>query len=215
MQRYYAARAPEYDRIYQKPERQLDLAALRLWLPPLFADTYLLEIACGTGYWTQFIAPAAAAVLAIDAAPETLRIARERVPQAHVKFVLGDAYDLPHRQNKLTAAFAGFCFSHVPITRRRAFLEGLSAVLSPGARVVLLDNQYVEGSSTPISERDADGNCYQTRKLANGSQHRVLKNFPAEQELHAAIVGIGAAATFKPFGYYWVFQYTNHANHNS
>ena len=69
MQRYYAARAPEYDRIYQKPERQLDLAALRLWLPPLFAGTYLLEIACGTGYWTQFIAPATATVLAIDAAP--------------------------------------------------------------------------------------------------------------------------------------------------
>ena len=37
MHDYYASRAPEYDRVYLKPERQSDLDAIRRWLPPLFA----------------------------------------------------------------------------------------------------------------------------------------------------------------------------------
>ena len=36
MQAYYAARAAEYDRIYQKPERQADLRAIEAWLSPFF-----------------------------------------------------------------------------------------------------------------------------------------------------------------------------------
>lgn len=35
----------------------------------------------------------------------------------------------------------------------------------------------------PISERDTDGNTYQTRTLNDGSLHRVLKNFPSADEV--------------------------------
>jgi hypothetical protein len=33
MHEYYAVRAPEYDRVYKKPERQQDLRAIERWLP--------------------------------------------------------------------------------------------------------------------------------------------------------------------------------------
>jgi hypothetical protein len=56
---YYAARAAEYDRVYEKPERRNALTALRDWLPPRVAGHRLLEVACGTGYWTQLVAPVA------------------------------------------------------------------------------------------------------------------------------------------------------------
>lgn len=108
---YYAARAAEYDRIYAKPERQADLAALRGWLPPQFAGKHVLEVACGTGYWTQFIAPVAADVLALDAAHETLAIAQRRTTgrgQGKLRFVVGDAYQLPLLAGQFNAAFAGF-----------------------------------------------------------------------------------------------------------
>ena len=55
---YYAARAGEYDRIYQKPERQVDLRKIESWLQTTLAGRAVLEIACGTGYWTQFYSPA-------------------------------------------------------------------------------------------------------------------------------------------------------------
>jgi demethylmenaquinone methyltransferase/2-methoxy-6-polyprenyl-1,4-benzoquinol methylase len=207
MQAYYAARAREYDRVYAKPERQADLRAIERWLPPLFAGARVLEVACGTGYWTQFIATVASQVLAVDVAAQTLAIARGRVPQPLVEFVVGDAYVLPARAAQFDAAFAGFWFSHVPQSRQLEFLRGLHVTLRPGARVVLLDNRYVEGSSSPVTSRDADGNTYQTRSLSDGTAHRVLKNFPSGQELQALIARLGSNATITTWPYYWALAY--------
>jgi len=207
LQSYYAARADEYDEVYRKPERQADLRQIEQWLPALLAGETVLEVACGTGYWTQFIAPVATAVVAIDAAAETLRIAEGRLAAGNVRFEIGDAYALP-RQRGCTAAFAGFWFSHVEIERQREFLAGLNAALVPGARVVLLDNLFVEGSSSPIADQDGAGNTYQSRKLRDGSSHRVLKNFPSESQLRAlADEGLGVAATYQCWAYYWAFEY--------
>jgi demethylmenaquinone methyltransferase/2-methoxy-6-polyprenyl-1,4-benzoquinol methylase len=208
LQSYYAARADEYDGVYQKPERQPDLRRIEQWLPSVFPGSTVLEVACGTGYWTRLIAPAAAAVVALDSAPETLRIAEQRVGARNVQFQVGDAYALPRSGRAFDAAFAGFWFSHVPIERQREFLLGLNAALDPGARVLLLDNLFVEGSSSPIAEDDAHGNTYQKRSLRDGSTHRVLQNFPTEAQLRAlAQGGLGDAAAYRRWTYYWAFEY--------
>ncbi|TSA11872.1 MAG: class I SAM-dependent methyltransferase [Betaproteobacteria bacterium] len=207
LQSYYAARAAEYDRIYLKPERQADLRAIEQWLPPKFAGARVIEIACGTGYWTQFIAPVAAQVLAIDAAPETMAIARHRVAHGNVDFRAGDAYALPQDAGRFGAAFAGFWFSHIPKARRREFMLGLSALLEPGASVVFLDNRYVEGSSTPLNAPDARGDTFQSRRLDDGSTHEVLKNFPTELELRELVSGLGLHPAYTAWEYYWAFEY--------
>ncbi|BEU96880.1 class I SAM-dependent methyltransferase [Acidovorax sp. DW039] len=203
MQDYYAARAKEYDQIYAKPERQADLRQMEAWLPSALAGRNVLEIACGTGYWTQFYAPQAQAVLAMDGAPQTLEIARTRVP-ANVTLAQGDAYQLAAlEQRPWDAAFAGFWWSHIPRTRISAFLQGLHSVLQPGAKVVFMDNRYVPGSSTPISEPDADGDTYQQRPLRDGSTHRVLKNFPSREELLACVADDSANAQVTEWDYFW------------
>jgi ubiquinone/menaquinone biosynthesis C-methylase UbiE len=207
MHTYYAARANEYDSIYRKPERQADLRLIESWLPAQFLGKQVLEVACGTGYWTQFIAPCASRLVALDAAAETIRIAETRVPRDKVDFVVGDAYALPSGLGRFDAAFAGFWFSHVPKSRRQQFLAGLGRVLEPGASVVLLDNSFVQGSSSPISELDDEGNTFQMRVLNDGTQHRVLKNFLTEQELRAAIAGLGVAGKFHQWSYFWAFEY--------
>jgi demethylmenaquinone methyltransferase/2-methoxy-6-polyprenyl-1,4-benzoquinol methylase len=208
MQSYYASRANEYDRVYAKPERQRDLREIEQWLPSVLRGEAVFEVACGTGYWTQFIAPVASSVLAIDSAPEMLRIAERRVKAGAVTFEVGDAYALPHRAAKLTAAFAGFWFSHVPLERQAEFLHGLNASLQSGAKVVLLDNLFVQGSSSAISERDVAGNTYQSRTLGDGSTHCVLKNFPTEAQLLSLVAGgIGASAAYRRWEYFWAFEY--------
>nr|MDP2192882.1 methyltransferase domain-containing protein [Rhodoferax sp.] len=207
MEFYYASRASEYDDVYLKPERQRDLRDIEKWLPPIFAKATVLEVACGTGYWTQFLAPAASRVVGLDASPETLQFARGRVLGENVSFVVGDAYSVPLRLGKFSAAFAGFWFSHVPLGRRSRFLRGLNASLSRGSRVVLLDNRFVEGSSSPISETDAEGNTYQIRKLKDGSTHRVLKNFPTEEELHGSLATAGVHGKLTAWKYFWAFEY--------
>jgi len=207
MHDYYAARAPEYDRVYAKPERQDDLRAMERWLPSRFDGRRVLEIACGTGWWTRFIAPVAAHVLALDAAPETLAIARERLAGERVDLVVGDAYDPPRAAPPYDAAFAGFWLSHVPRARLGEFLRGLHAALCPGARVVFIDNRWVEGSSTPIAERDAAGDTWQVRALADGSSHRVLKNFFDEAGLRALPPRDAQDIGYIAWRHYWALEY--------
>jgi SAM-dependent methyltransferase len=205
---YYAARAAEYERIYQKPERQADLAELRRLVPGYFAGRAVLEIACGTGYWTQFIAPVARSVTAIDINAETLEIAGSKTdPAARVSFEVADIYALPPHYDGFSGAFAGFWWSHVLRADRRPFVESLHRALVPGAVVVALENLYVEGSSTPLSHADADGNTFQRRKLDDGSEHVVLKNFPSEDELRTEIEGVATAVEYTALGYYWLLKY--------
>ncbi len=208
MQDYYAARAAEYDRIYAKPERQDDLRQMEAWLPQVLAGRHVLEVACGTGYWTQFMAPVAAGVVALDGAVETLRIARHRIPGAPVRWLQGDAYALPLAAQSFDAAFAGFWWSHIPLDRIDTFLQGLHRTLKPGARVVFVDNLFVPGSSTPIAEHDCDGNTWQLRRLTDGSTHRVLKNFPSRDALLSAVAPWARISEYRVWQHFWALSYS-------
>lgn len=207
MRAYYAARAPYYDDVYGKPERREDIAFLRARLPAVFAGRTVLEVACGTGYWTQHIAPVAAAMTATDAVEEPLALARARPGVARVRFERADAYDLPGALGAFDAAFAGLWLSHVPVERRAGFLASLHRRLSPGAQVVFIDNSEVQLADFPIAERDALGNTYQLRRLKDGTEHRVLKNFPSRAELEAMIAGFGTRPAWRGLANFWLFAY--------
>lgn len=206
---YYARRAGEYEKIFAKPERQPDLAHLRTWLPGLFAGRDVLEIACGTGYWTPLISGVAASILATDINEEVLEIARHKSYAKHnLEFQTADAYALAGVNRRFSAGFAGFWWSHIPKPRVRCFLDCFHSRLSPGARVVFVDNNYVEGSSTPISRQDCDGNTFQKRKLEDGSEFEVLKNFPTETELRASVNELADDIEVTRLQYYWCLRYT-------
>jgi demethylmenaquinone methyltransferase/2-methoxy-6-polyprenyl-1,4-benzoquinol methylase len=201
---YYRRRAAEYEAIYAKPERQTDLAILRQAIPARLRGARVLEIACGTGYWTQLAAEVAAEVVATDLAEEPMQIARSKAYDRPPRFELCDAYSLPHSLGRFDAALAVFWWSHIPRERIAQFLSSLHARLEHGARVVLMDNRFVEGSSTPVSEIDAQGNTYQLRRMGDGSQVRVLKNFPDEAELRSQLP---PALNVKNLEYYWLADY--------
>jgi len=205
---YYAERAAEYDRLYHKPERQSDLRELRSLVQSTFTRASVFEAACGTGYWTEIVARSAASVLATDINEEVLSIARSRLSEVStVTFRRADAYNLPTTLERYDSGLSAFWWSHVPKARLRSFLEGFHRVLKPGARVVFIDNNYVEGSSTPLSRADEHGNTYQTRSLDDGSRHEVLKNFPTGSELRAAIEGMTSEVEVRSLQYYWVLSY--------
>jgi demethylmenaquinone methyltransferase/2-methoxy-6-polyprenyl-1,4-benzoquinol methylase len=95
----------------------------------------------------------------------------------------------------------------VPNARLDEFLQGLHRTLAPGAPVLFADNRYVPGSSTPIARTDAAGNSYQLRKLVDGSEHEVLKNFPTAAELVACGTRFGTAVEVRHLAYYWILRY--------
>lgn len=208
MRAYYAERAPIYDRVYLQPERAHDIAALSRELPAELAGRRVLEIACGTGYWTQHLAPSVAAMTAVDINAEPMAFARQRPGVDAVHFELADAFALPASLGRFNGAFAGLWFSHVPIERRAAFLAGLHERLEPGARVVFIDNNEAQLRDHPIQERDALGNTFQHRTLPDGSVHRVLKNFPQADELRTLLGAQAREVQFRQLQNFWALSYT-------
>lgn len=208
MVEYYARRASEYERIYHKPERQADLQCLRAIMQHTFADRRVLEIACGTGYWTEIIAHTAASVLATDINEEVLAVARAKpIPAGKAVFRRDDVYALAPMPEKFDAGLAAFWWSHIPRARWRGFLESFHRHFAPGARLVFIDNVYVAGSSTPLARTDAEGNTYQTRRLDDGTAHDVLKNFPTPEELRRAVESLATDIHIECLAYFWVLSY--------
>lgn len=180
---YFAKRAATLEQVYAKPERQADLAILKEKVRDALSGHRVLELACGTGYWTAELARSAASVLATDINQKMIDAAMvKNLPAAKVRFALADAYDL-NVEGSFSACFAGFWWSHVKRQEQAAFLEQLRTKLGKDTYLVLIDNVYVEGSSTSIARTDLDGNTYQIRRLDDGTRHEVLKNFPTDSAL--------------------------------
>jgi SAM-dependent methyltransferase len=204
---YYARRAREYDRIYEKPERQADLATLRTALAGAFSGKAVYEVACGTGFWTEVIEPQCSGVFATDHNDEVLVLARARLEgSTKVVFANADAFAPPPAPFPVTAGFAAFWWSHVRRAELRTFLKTFFARLHPGASFIFLDNSYVPGSSTPLCRTDAEGNTFQLRQLTNGERHEVLKNFPDEAEVRAVLADLAAELKWTQLGYYWLIE---------
>ena len=204
MTEYYARRAGEYEEIYEKPERQADLARLRAELPPLLSGHDVLEIACGTGYWTSRIAMQARTVRATDVNEDVLAVARAKanMPRA-VTFVRADAFSLEGVDGAFSAAMVGFWWSHVFLEKRAAFLDVLKAKLMPGALVVMVDNRHVPDSSTAVCRTDKQGNSHQLRTLHDGSRFEVVKNYDTHESIRTAIDRVGTLIRFEELQYYW------------
>jgi SAM-dependent methyltransferase len=202
---YYRARAHEYDAVYDKPDRQADLAELRTGLPELLAGRHVLEVAAGTGYWTDVYADAAASVTATDVNRATLDVARHRRTwPSTVRFVEVDAFELRRVEGTLDATMVGYFWSHLPLDRLEEFLVGLADRLEPGAPAVFIDNRYVEASNSPVTRTDAAGNTYQQRELADGSSWEVLKNFPTVEEIRALLAPLSTTVTIHEVEHYWL-----------
>lgn len=205
---YYKERAGEYEKIYEKPERQQELQYLKSFLQDAFRDKSVLEIACGTGYWTQIISNTAKSIQASDINQAVIDIARSKdYKNSRVEFTIADFQQL-QRDSAKECLFGGFIFSHIPRQEIIGFFDKIINLTLPGGKVILIDNNYSEGSSHPITDTDNEGNTYQTRKLQDGTAHKVLKNFPKEKDLRQHLEGRAIGLKFIDLRYYWVLEFT-------
>lgn len=207
LKRYYADRANEYERVYAIPERQDDLRALRHLFQQTLSGQNVLEVACGTGYWTQPVSETARSILATDVNQEVMELAqRKTYPKSNVRFQLADALTLDGVSGQFTAGFAAFWWSHIKLSELPHFLRAFHAKLGPGRLVLFADNT-LKGTRHPFTRQDDEGNTYQTRRLEDGRQYEVLKNLPTEADLRAYIDGIATDINFTNLTYYWCLSY--------
>lgn len=183
MASYYANLAEKYDQDYVTAEQQDDLEELHERVSDVLTDHRVLELACGTGHWTEHFAESAASVLATDINPEMLEQAKAKgLPADKVQFRLMDAFEID-ADGDFTACFAGFWWSHVKRQEQAGVLAMLRKKLGKDGLVVLVDDCHVESDSTTIARTDLDGNTYQLRTLPNGKRCEVLKNYPTDSAL--------------------------------
>lgn len=178
----------------------------------IFADKQVLEIACGTGYWTEIIAKNAKSILATDINETVIEVAGSKdFSGKEVSFALADIYQFPDLK-KFESLFGGFIWSHILLQDLDQFLSTVSSLVVPGGTIVFMDNLFVEGSNHPITQQDEHGNTYQTRKLEDQSSHLVLKNFPTEAFIREKLKELAADIQFFNLTYYWILCYTKRVN---
>lgn len=211
MQAYYGARAEEYERIYHREdaEFQQELALLADVIKKQVKGRRVLEIACGTGYWTQIAAETATQLVGIDIRPEVLQIAQSKTwPKGNAAFREGDAYELSEIKGDFDYGLANFWFSHIPRNRIENFLQGFHERLGSGAHVFIADNMYVAGRGGELITREDSEDTYKRRELADGSQHEILKNYFTYEELNDIFRPISQHLRIFVGGSFWYVSYT-------
>lgn len=183
LERYYAALSSGYDETagYNSPEAEELRIPIKKRFREIFRGRNVLEIACGTGYWTEVIAGSAKSVLATDINPSVISKASERCRDLkNVGFRVADAYTLDGVPSGFDAAFAHWWWSHVPRAKLGTFLEVLHGRLDPGSLVLFRDHLAFDWFE-PAGE--IDGNHMETRKLPGGGTVDIVKNYPSKAEI--------------------------------
>lgn len=205
---YYERRAGEYDRIYGLAHWQHDLAVLDDLVTTFAAGRRVLEIACGTGYWTERLARRAIRVCGVDVNGSTLSLARARPYEpAPVALIQANVYRTLPLRPRYDAGFAGLWLSHVDRARMGAFLDTFHTALAPGAAVMLFDERESEERAGATARIDAAGNRYEKRRLADGSRFEIVKNWYGEAALDALFGARGHAFWYRQLEHFWVCGY--------
>jgi SAM-dependent methyltransferase len=204
---FYAKTASNHDRIYDKAERQEDLEAMRGHVAEVLRGHTVLELACGTGYWTRIIAETADKVVATDINPEMIAMAQLRkLDPAKVCLRVADARALPDDLGDFTAVFIGFWWSHVKREEYERFLAQLKARVGKDVLVVLLDDDYVEGSSETVARTDLEGNTYQIRSTPDGERYEIPKTYPSDSALRKKLASSVREIKIVRNAFYWLLS---------
>jgi SAM-dependent methyltransferase len=198
---YYRARAHEYDewffrrgRYDRGPElnqRWFDqIEEVQRALDEFRPAGRVLELACGTGLWTQRLLDHAHCITAVDAAPEMLALNHQRVQSSRVRYVHADLFRW-RPVEQYNVVFFSFWLSHVPPRRFKKFWELVRLSLEPDGRVFFLDSLH-EPTSTAVDHDVPDPrDIIVSRRLNDGRTFQICKVFYQPDELSTMLDHIG------------------------
>jgi len=211
LRKYYDDSALDYEKMYarREPSWRRELEALAEAMTRAMADHRVLEVACGTGFWTEIVAEVARYVVAIDSSEKMLAIAKKRKTRCNnVEYFHGDAYALAEVSGVFDAGLANFWFSHVPKSRIDGFLNALHNRLEKPAVVFMSDNVYVRGIGGQLIDKPRIEDTFKLRERADGSQYEVLKNYYNCDSLRRLLVHRTSDLEVREGKYFWWVRYS-------
>ncbi|MCK5785519.1 MAG: class I SAM-dependent methyltransferase [Candidatus Sabulitectum sp.] len=180
---YYSIQAENYHNKYYDSQSSSDplIKPLVDILKTAFKRCDVLEIACGTGFWTKIVAEDANSVVATDVNPEMIAQAGKRLSHLdNISFRVSDALSLSGIKGKFNGAFSVLFWCHLPRQRVKEFLSGLCSKLKSGSPVVFIDQ--LADSDVDSHVTDEYGNKLAQRRIS-GKNFSLLKNIPEESQL--------------------------------
>lgn len=184
---YYRARAGEYDEWFYRqgrydhgPElnRQWadEVALVRQALHAIGPVTDVLELACGTGIWTQELSRIGQRITALDASSEAIAINQAKLGSAHVSYQQADLFAW-EPDGEYDLVFFGFWLSHVPPDKLGVFLDNVARSVRPGGQVFLVDSQRAPASTAHDHTPYEEESIQHVRKLNDGREFTIVKIF--------------------------------------
>ncbi len=212
---YYRARSGEYDEWFYRHgryDRGSDVNQRWFAEAQIVADALddfqptgsVLELACGTGIWTERLLRHADDITAVDASPEMLALNRQRVGSDKVSYVEADLFAWePSR--RFDMVFFSFWLSHVPPERFEDFWRLVRLTLRPQGRFFFIDS-HCEPTSTALDHAPPDFTATTSiRRLNDGREFEIYKVFYDPPELQARLRRLGWNAVVNRTASYFLY----------
>ena len=177
---YYNKRAKEYEQIYfrDNKERRKEIDNEVLRLKKLASGKSIIELACGTGYWTARVSETASDIIATDLSLEMIQIAQEKTYNCPIQFLQADLHNPPFEEPSCDLLLLGFWFSHEPCQDYEKLFRTLLGLLKPNGKIWMIDNNPpAEGDIFKSTGKDNYGNNYKQRFLDDKTEYSILKNY--------------------------------------
>jgi 2-polyprenyl-3-methyl-5-hydroxy-6-metoxy-1,4-benzoquinol methylase len=211
---YYQARANEYDEWFFRqgrydhgPEHRTawfrEVALIEAALHQELQSGEVLELACGTGLWTQHLVRQHSRVVALDASPEAIAINRRRVQSSVVEYVVTDLFTW-QPEARFDAVFFSFWLSHVPRIEFERFWAKVGASLKPKGRVFLIDS-LLEQASTARDHAPVDQSGLVERRLNDGREYKIVKIFYEPASLQRQLSSLGWNGWIRSSGQFFLY----------
>lgn len=185
--------ARQYDEVYSTEGSWLRDVALAI--QSVSRGRRVLEIACGHGRWTRYIAQSARYVLATDASQGMLGQAKQVVhyaralPAWRCEFLKVDAFGVDAIPGEFGAAVAVNFFQHIPIARQEVFLDALHRKLGRGAEVLIAINRLRRSTRARFYRKPGERDLFDLRQLKDGSVYEIIDNVFTPGQLAAIFAG--------------------------
>lgn len=211
---YYRARAAEYDEWFYRQGRYdrgeevnqkwfAEAAIVREALHQLEPVQHALELAPGTGIWTQELIDLAEHVTAIDASAEMLEINKHKIGRAPVTYAQADLFAWePDREYDLV--FFSFWLSHVPPEQLDPFLAKVRRALRPGGKAFMIDSRR-DATAIPSDHSLPEEGIVHTRKLNDGRAYQIVKIFYDPETLRQAFERHGFRAEVRETDTFFIY----------
>ncbi len=174
---YFEARAPEYDDSMEPDRSDADFAEweqLRNQVRSAHLTGGVLDLAAGTGSWTELFIDTADTVTLVDASEGALDIARSRLEGRGAEFVVADLFTwTPSRL--YDAVFSSFWLCHIPPDLIENFVAQVDSACRPGGTTVLVDEHTFDDPGLALATAAHDEAWVSHRTVQTGHDYRVVK----------------------------------------